>query len=77
MGLIDAFSKEDRVDVTFSSFYELMKTAARSELLLNAVNCDVPHEYIREMASGVRDGKVEKVEGEDSNQKKENENVQV
>ena len=72
MGLIDAFSKEDRVDVTFSSFYELMKTAARSELLMNAVNCDIPHEYIREMASGVKESKVE---GEDSIQKEENENV--
>ena len=31
---------------------KMMIAAARSELLMNAVNCDVPHRYIREMATG-------------------------
>lgn len=52
MGLMDAFNKEDRTEVTFSTFYSMMKEAAKCELLMNAVNCDVPHKYIREMAIG-------------------------
>ena len=27
MGILDAFAAEDRVDVKFSTFYELVKTA--------------------------------------------------
>lgn len=52
MGLVDAFNKEDRIEVTFSTFYKLVKESAKYELVVNAVNCDVPHRYIREMCSG-------------------------
>lgn len=52
MGIMDAFNAEDRVQIKFSTMYSMMKAAARSELLMNAVNCDVPHRYIREMATG-------------------------
>lgn len=50
--ILDAFTKEDRVEVTFSDFYRLMRESTKSELIMNAVNCDVPHMYIREMATG-------------------------
>ena len=53
MGIIDAFSAEDRVSVRFSDFYRLMRESAKTELVMNAVNCDVPHRYIREMVTGV------------------------
>lgn len=33
MGLLDSFSAEDRVTVTFSDFYRLMKEAARAEVM--------------------------------------------
>lgn len=33
MGLIDAFNPEDRVDVKFSDFYSLLKTAAKAEVM--------------------------------------------
>ena len=33
MGLIDSFSAEDRVNVKFSDFYNLMKEAARAEMI--------------------------------------------
>lgn len=46
MGLADAFNKEDRVPVTFSVFYQMMKEATKSEFLMNAVRCKVPHVYI-------------------------------
>ena len=52
MGLVDTFGREDRVEVTFSNFYKLMREASKAELVMNAVNCNVPHRYIREMASG-------------------------
>lgn len=52
MGLADTFGKEDRVEVTFTQFHNIVKESTKSELLMNAVNCDVPHRYIREMATG-------------------------
>ena len=52
MGIMDAFKEEDRTQMTFSAFYRRMKEVTKGELLMNAVNCDVPHRYIREMATG-------------------------
>ena len=52
MGIMEAFSKEDRTEVTFSTFYSLVKEAAKAELMMNAVKCDVPHRYIRETMTG-------------------------
>ena len=52
MGLADAFSKEERVTVTFTDFYRLMRESAKCELLMNAVNCDLHPMYIRAMATG-------------------------
>lgn len=50
--IVDAFAKEDRVEVTFSDFYRLMRESTKSELVMNAVNCNVPHRYIRETVTG-------------------------
>ena len=47
--VLDAFAKEDRVEVTFSDFYRLMRESTKAEIVMNAVNCNVPHKYIREM----------------------------
>lgn len=55
MGLADAFAKEDRVEIKFTDFYRLVKEGTKSELLMNAVNCDVPHRHIREMATGKKE----------------------
>ena len=52
MGLADAFAKEDRLTITFSDFYKLMRESAKCELLMNAVNCDIHPRYIRAMATG-------------------------
>lgn len=52
MGLADAFVKEDRVEIKISDLFALLEAGARSELVMNAVNCNVPHRYIREMATG-------------------------
>lgn len=55
MGLADVFSREDRVEVTFSDFFNIVKQAAQKENLMNGVNCNVPHEYIREMVTGQKE----------------------
>lgn len=52
MGLADCFSAEDRVQVKFSTFYELVKGCTQRDLLMNGINCDVPHRYLREVMTG-------------------------
>lgn len=64
MGLVDAFGKEDRVEIKISDLFALLKAGARSELVMNAVNCNVPHRYIREMASGKPEA-LQEIETED------------
>lgn len=55
MSLVDAFAKEDRTEVKFSQFFALVKLAAQYETLMNAVNCDVPHRFIRETMTGKKE----------------------
>ena len=52
MGIIDAFKEEDRATVTISQLYKMLREAAKTELLINAVRCDVPNRYIAAMADG-------------------------
>lgn len=52
MGLADVIGKDDRTEIKTETLFELMKEGARSELVMNAVNCNVPYRYIREMATG-------------------------
>lgn len=63
MGLLDAFTAEERVNVTFSQFYELIKGCTQREMLMNAVKTRVPHEYIEKMTTGkLTDSQEESVE---------------
>lgn len=55
MGLSDVFSAEDRVDVKFSDFYNLVKGCTQRDILMNGIACDVPHRYLREMMSGKKE----------------------
>lgn len=55
MGIMDAFQPEDRTEITYSNFYNIIKQAARYEIVMNAVNCDVPHNYIRETMTGKKE----------------------
>lgn len=52
MGIFDTFKEEDRVTVTVSQLYKTLREAAKTELLMNAVRCDVPNRYIAAMADG-------------------------
>ena len=62
MSLVDAFAKEDRTEVKFSQFFALVKQAAQYETLMNAVNCDVPHRFIRETMTRKKEEVPEKKE---------------
>lgn len=62
MSLVDAFAKEDRTEVKFSQFFALVKQAAQYETVMNAVNCDVPHRFIRETMTGKKEEVPEKKE---------------
>ena len=55
MGFMDAFNAEDRITVTVSKFGEMMKAAVKADLMMNAVNCEVPYQYIREMVTGIKE----------------------
>ena len=55
MGIMDAFNAEDRITVTVSKFGEMMKAAVKADLMMNAVNCEVPYQYIREMVTGIKE----------------------
>ena len=55
MGLIDAIGAEDRVEVKYSDFYDLVRAEAEKTLLENAVIADIPREYILKMLTGEND----------------------
>lgn len=49
MGIFDAFTAEDRVDVKFSTFYELVKGCAEREFITNGLKHKIPHAHILAM----------------------------
>ena len=49
MGILDAFAAEDRVDVKFSTFYELVKGCAEREFITNRLKHKIPHAHILAM----------------------------
>lgn len=55
MGLMDNFSSDGTVTMKHAEYYNLMREAAKCELLTNAVNADVPHSYIRGMLTGKKE----------------------
>lgn len=52
MGITDQFKEEDRLQVKFSTFYELVKGCTERDFLANGIKCNAPHKYIREMITG-------------------------
>lgn len=55
MSLIDAFSKDDRAEIKMTELCALIKAGVKGELLMHAIDCNVPHQYIREMATGEKE----------------------
>lgn len=52
MGLLSGFTSDGTVEMKYKEFYGLMKEAAKAELMMNAIKCNVPHEYIWETMTG-------------------------
>jgi len=46
MGFADAFAKEDRVEITVSQLYVLVKEASRADLFRNGVKNSIPNSHI-------------------------------
>lgn len=59
MGLLDGFTSDGTVEMKYKEFYTLMKEAAKAEIMMNAVKCNVPHEYIRESMTGKQEEHME------------------
>lgn len=64
MGLLDSFTSNGMVEMKRTEFYALMKEAAKAEIMMNAVKCNVPHEYIREAMTGKQEEHMEIATGE-------------
>ena len=52
MGLMDNFTSDSPVTVKQPDYYEMVKEAAKAELITNAVNAEVPGYYIQAMITG-------------------------
>ena len=62
MGLMDAINPDAKVELKVGDLYSVLDAAAvngrTAKFLINAVNCEVPYRYIREMITGEKeDGK--------------------
>lgn len=56
MGFMDGFTSDGTVDMKHTEYYNLMKEAAKAELLSNAVKAEVPGFYIQAMITGKKAG---------------------
>ena len=52
MGFMDGFTSDGTVDMKHTEYYNLMREAAKAELLSNAVKAEVPGFYIQAMITG-------------------------
>lgn len=52
MGLMDSFTSDATVELKHGEYYNLMKEAAKAELITNAIKADVPGFYISAMITG-------------------------
>lgn len=61
MGLMDAFTADERVELKVGELYDVLRVAASNEktaqFLKNAVECEVPYRYIREVITGKKEEK--------------------
>lgn len=52
MGFMDNFTSDSPVTVKQPDYYEMVKEAAKAELITNAVNAEVPGYHIQAMITG-------------------------
>lgn len=51
MSLVDAFSKEDRIPVKFSDFYEMVRSSVERDIMLQAIERNVPVSTLQQVFS--------------------------
>lgn len=66
MGFMDGFTSDGTVDMKYTEYYNLMKEAAKAELLSNAVKAEVPGFYIQAMITGKKAGIFKRTESRGS-----------
>lgn len=80
MGIADAFGRDDRFEIKTESFIRMAQEAAAAEanlhIVVNAVNCNVPYRYIREMLSGISEEPKVIVEKIESDEDEDDEKIQ-
>lgn len=63
MGLMDAFVADAKVEFKVGDLYDILRVAASNEktaqFLKNAIECEVPYNYIREVITGKKEEKKE------------------
>ena len=52
MGLVEMFTPEEKVTLTYSEFYQLVKEATKAEMLFNGVKCKVSRDAMYAMVEG-------------------------
>lgn len=52
MGLVEMFTPEEKVTLTYSEFYKLIKEATKAEMLFNGVKCKVSRDAMYAMVEG-------------------------
>lgn len=55
MGLMELFTPEDKIELNFTQLHGLTTEAVKSDLLMNGIKCDVPHEFLREVMTGKKE----------------------
>lgn len=50
--IVDLFKAETEIEIKAGELFAIMREATKAEFMLNAVQCEVPFKYIREMATG-------------------------
>lgn len=55
MGIIDQFTAERKTEIKITTLMDVMRYAAKADVIYNGVKANVPHEYLRACISGTEE----------------------
>lgn len=67
MGFMDNFTTDGTVEMKHNEYYNLMREAAKADLITNAVKAEVPGFYIQAMITGKKPEYIAELEAEEEN----------
>lgn len=67
MGFMDSFTTDGTVEMKHEEYYNLMREAAKADLIANAVKAEVPGFYIQAMITGEKPECIATLEAEEEN----------